>query len=103
MPEYNIEILSEAEADINNAVAFYEDQQEGLGRRLLDQLTTDIRRLKNNCGIHARYFGTYRSLVQRFPYAIYYDMKSNTIRVIAVLDCRQHPSATIERLKHRRP
>lgn len=87
-----IEILSIALVDIQVGQHFYEQQQEGLGVYFLDSLFSDIDALLLYAGIHQQYFGYYRALSKRFPYAIYYRISEQTIQVWRVLDYRQKPS-----------
>ncbi len=87
-----IEILSIAMSDIQIGQRFYEQQQEGLGAYFLDSLFSDIDALLLYAGIHQQFFGYYRALSKRFPYAIYYRVNEQTIQVWRVLDCRQKPS-----------
>jgi plasmid stabilization system protein ParE len=87
-----IEILSIAMGDIQSGQQFYEQQQEGLGAYFLDSLFSDIDALLLYAGIHQQFFGYYRALSKRFPYAIYYQVSGQTIQVWRVLDCRQKPS-----------
>lgn len=90
-----IEILSIAMRDIQLGQHFYEQQQAGLGNYFLDTLFSDIDALLLYAGIHQQFFGYYRALSKRFPYAIYYRLDGKTISVWRVLDCRQKPSQTI--------
>lgn len=94
-----IEILSIAMGDIQSGQQFYEQQQEGLGAYFLDSLFSDIDSLLLYAGIHQQYFGYYRALSKRFPYAIYYRMSEQTIQVWRVLDCRQKPSRIASALR----
>ena len=87
-----IEILSVAMQDIQNGQRFYEQQQEGLGVYFLDSLFSDIDALLLFAGIHQKFFGYYRALSKRFPYAIYYRLNGDVVQVWRVLDCRQRPS-----------
>ena len=87
-----IEILSVAMQDIQIGKRFYEQQQEGLGVYFLDSLFSDIDALLLYAGIHQKFFGYYRSLSKRFPYAIYYRLNGEVVQVWRVLDCRQRPS-----------
>lgn len=87
----NIEILDIAIQDIISGQQFYENQQEGLGIFFQDTLFSDIDALLLYAGIHQQYFGYYRALSKRFPYAIYYRLNNNTIQVWRVLDYRQNP------------
>lgn len=94
-----IRILPEAERDLEIGADFYESQRERLGLYFNDCLLTDIESLQFYAGIHERHFGLYRSMSQRFPFAIYYDVEGEFISIFAVLDCRQDPSAVENRLK----
>ena len=94
-----IEILSIAMSDIQFGQQFYEQQQEGLGAYFLDSLFSDIDALLLYAGIHQQFFGYYRALSKRFPYAIYYCVNGQIIQVWRVLDCRQKPSRIVKALK----
>ena len=41
-------------------------------------------------------------LIKRFPFALYYLIEEGTIDIYAILDCRQDPSWTIQRLTESR-
>lgn len=88
----NIKILSLATEDIELGRQFYEQQQRGLGVYFLDTIFSDVDSLLLYAGVHQQFFGYYRSLSKRFPYAIYYKLNGDTIEVWRVLDCRQKPS-----------
>jgi hypothetical protein len=49
-------------------------------------------------GIHAFHFGYHRLLDKRFPFAIYYRLQKDIIRVYAILDCRRSPAWIRNRL-----
>ena len=87
-----IEVLSVAIQDIDAGQQFYEQQQEGLGIYFQDALFSDIDALLLYAGIHQQFFGYYRALSKRFPYAIYYRLNAETIQVWRVLDYRQNPA-----------
>lgn len=95
-----IRLLSVALDDIEAGRRFYERQQAGLGDYFLDSLFSDIDSLLLYAGIHQKVFGYHRTLSRRFPYAIYYRVDGEEIRVWRVLDCRQNPASIAERLKH---
>lgn len=94
-----IEILDEAEVDLMEGFQFYENQDAGLGVYFLDSLYSDIDSLRLHGGIHRVVFGHHRSLSKRFPFAIYYAVDGDLVRVHAVLDCRRDPSWIRKRLK----
>ena len=94
-----IEILDEAEEDLIEGFQFYESREQGVGSYFLDCIFSDIDSLLLFAGIHQIVYGYYRSLSKRFPFAIYYDVVGELIRVHAGLDCRRNPSWTRKRLR----
>jgi plasmid stabilization system protein ParE len=92
-------ILRSAIADLLQARTFYDRQGEGLGDYLEDSLLADIESLHVFAGIHVVVHGYYRMLASKFPYAIYYEIAGDQIRVRAVLDCRRAPAWTHRRLE----
>jgi len=94
-----IQILGEALEDLGQGFHFYESQEAGLGAYFLDQLFSDIDSLHNSAGIHPLRFSHHRALSKRFPFAIYYSVKDEHVRVHAVMDCRRKPSWIRKRLK----
>jgi hypothetical protein len=61
-------------------------------------LTSDIEALNYFGGIYQVVNGYHRALSKRFPFSIYYDIKSETLTVVAVLDARQDPLWIRQRL-----
>jgi plasmid stabilization system protein ParE len=94
-----IQILDEAQDDLVEGFQFYERQDAGLGAYFLDSLFSDVDSLLVYGGIHQVIFGYHRCLAKRFPFAIYYTVETDLIRVYAVLDCRRNPSWTRKRLR----
>ncbi len=95
-----IQILRSAKADLLDAFQFYEQQQEGIGSYFLEAISTDIKSLKLYAGIHPVFFEKYyRLLSKRFPFAIYYKIEHDEIRVYAIFDCRKNPAGIREKLQ----
>lgn len=95
-----IEILDGAEADLIEGFHFYQRQETGLGWYFLDSLFSDIDSLLLYAGIHDVVYGYHRCLAKRFPFAVYYSVEGENIRVYAILDCRRSPSWIERRLKN---
>ncbi|NOS71776.1 MAG: type II toxin-antitoxin system RelE/ParE family toxin [Verrucomicrobia bacterium] len=93
-----IVILPSARDDLADGFDFYERQREGLGDYFQESLFSDIESLQLYAGIHLKAFGFHRLLSKRFPYAAYYDIEEQTIRIWGVLDCRQDPKSIRRRL-----
>lgn len=92
-----IELLDEAKHDLVVGYHFYEDQSPGLGSYFLDSLFADIDSLCLYAGIHRVVFGSHRALASKFPYAIYYRVEADVVRVR--IDCRRSPRWIRRRLR----
>lgn len=93
-----IEVLDDAKDDLVAGYHFYEEQAPGLGSYFLDSLFADIDSLLLYAGIHRVVHGSHRCLASRFPFAVYYRLEGDVVRVRAVLDCRQRPSSIRRRV-----
>ena len=93
-----IAILEEAREDLIQGFRFYESQEPGLGTYFLNCLFSDIDSLLVYAGIHSVTYAYHRCLSKRFPFAIYYSLEGELVRVYAVLDCRRNPSWIRKRL-----
>lgn len=88
-----IQILDLARNDLTEGRCFYEKQEEGLGDYFLSRLFEDIDRLQITGGSHRQAYREYhRALSVRFPFAIFYKMEGDVVKVWAVVDCRRRPS-----------
>jgi len=82
----------EAERDIEDAAAWYEKQQEGLGSKFLDEISSTSDMISKNPDLYpVIYRRTRRAIIQRFPFAIYYRVEKTAIVVIAVMHGSRHP------------
>ena len=94
-----IKILESAKQDLLKGYAFYEKQKEGLGDYFLNSLFSDIESLHLYAGVHQKFWGFYRMLSKRFPYAIYYKLEKDEVIVYAILDCKQDPKKIEKRFR----
>jgi plasmid stabilization system protein ParE len=93
-----VRILPAARSDLELAADFYESQFEGLGAEFLAAIIADIDGLERHAGVHRIEYGFHKSISKRFPFAIYYRVESDSVDVYAVIDCRQDPDKTADRL-----
>ncbi len=94
-----IRIARSAEADLLEGYVFYERQQAGVGEYFLDSFYADIDVLALHAGIHPKPDGRlHRSFADRFPFAIYYELKDDIATVVAEPDRRQNPASITERV-----
>ncbi|MEX2139672.1 MAG: type II toxin-antitoxin system RelE/ParE family toxin [Pirellulales bacterium] len=82
-----------AEAEFEEAVAFYERRRAGLGGEFREAVMESIARIRRHPQRFARYKRSpYRScLVKRFPYVIYFGETDDRIWVMAVAHGRRRP------------
>lgn len=81
-----------AEADIEAAFRWYEEQSSGLGAefvRAVDAVLASITREPSAYPV--AYRQARRALLRRFPYAVYYLPFSDRIEVAACVHYRRHP------------
>jgi plasmid stabilization system protein ParE len=88
-----IEILDQAQFDLLEGFHFYEDREAGLGSYFLTNLFADIESLRLHAGVHRKAHKQYhRLLSKRFPFAVFYTIENDRVRIHAVLDCRKDPA-----------
>ena len=87
-----------AELELNDAAQYYEHECQGLGAAFL----TEVQRCSDSIVDHpeagtAIRAGIRRRLVTRFPYAVLYTVKSQEIRILAVMNLRRRPFYWVDR------
>ncbi|MES9902772.1 MAG: type II toxin-antitoxin system RelE/ParE family toxin [Sedimenticola sp.] len=87
----HIQILSEAEIELEDGKSFYEIQERGVGEYFWDSLISDIESLIIYAEVHIKEYGYYRMPSKRFPYSIYYYINGNAVYVVAMLPERRNP------------
>ena len=97
----HVEIRDEARLDIIDGAAFYDRQRDKLGDRFTAVIFEHLYQLETQAGIHARAFELHRKLVSPFPFAIYYQIDSGVVDVVAVIDCRRRPKTIADTLSER--
>ncbi len=81
-----------AEKETEEVADYYDRQLPGLGAEFYHELGTVLDLLEPNPWVGAVYFGPYRRvLMQRFPFAVYYEVADRHIRIIAVAHRRRLP------------
>mgnify|MGYP001590961578 CR=1 FL=1 len=97
--KYKIIVRPEAENDLEEAFAWYEDRRKGLGYDFLLQVDAGIRFIEHNPEIHpGEYKGTRKHLIKRFPYKIVYLVDEEKIIVLAVIHGKRRPDLIKKRI-----
>ncbi len=92
-------IAPEAEEDIAEAYAWYEGKKEGLGERFLESVDRTIQAICRSPLMHQTVRKNYRrSLVSRFPYAVFYEFENDVVTVYCVFHTSQDPMKWRKRL-----
>lgn len=83
----------EAEAEFEEAQAWYEDRLRGLGQEFVTRVQATIDVVRRNPGQFPRIDGEVRrALVRRFPYAIFYLADPESVVIIAVFHTSRDPA-----------
>jgi toxin ParE1/3/4 len=96
-----IEFHPDAEAELNAAAEYYEQQREGLGLDLaaaVQQATEHIRRFPQASSVHLEGLGIRKCVVRHFPYNILYAELEDRIWIVAVAHQRRRPDYWRSRL-----
>lgn len=94
-----IRFIKHAQAEVDDAVAWYESQLRGLSIQFLDDFDRAVRRIAAYPLANAEIEdGLQRCLLSKFPYGIIYGIDADTIIVIAVAHMHREPRYWIERL-----
>lgn len=93
-------LFSEAQTEIDESAAYYDQQCQGLGRRFVDETYAAIQLAVEmpsiGVKVHKR---TRRVLLKHFPYAVVYLPLDNHIVIVAVMHCRRRPHYWKKRIR----
>jgi plasmid stabilization system protein ParE len=88
----------QAEAEFEEAQAWYEERLRGLGQEFVTSVQATINLVSRNPGQFQRIDGEVRrALVRRFPYAILYLADLESVTIIAVFHTSRDPAAWRDR------
>jgi plasmid stabilization system protein ParE len=89
---FEIEFHLQAEAEMLDAAAYYEERATGLGSDFLNDVERGAHRIQHFPYSWVTYEGEYRRyLLQRFPYGLIYRVASEKIYIVAVAHLRRRP------------
>ena len=95
----NLVIAPEAEQDLDEAYAWYEDRRIGLGEEFLSSVDACIQFICRNPEIREVVHKSYRrALVRRFPYAVFYEYLEGQVVVYSVFHTAREPEKWRRRL-----
>ena len=81
-----------AEADLEDAARWYEDERAGLSERFLSDVDRTIARISERPFEFPAVSGDVRrAMLHTFPYAVYFRTSGEAVVVLAVLHLRRNP------------
>jgi len=95
-----VRFLTPAQSELDDAVAWYNEQSSGLGFEFLDELDRLVRRsLAFPLSCPEIEPGLRRGLLARFPFGLLYGLDGETIVVVAVAHLHREPRYWADRIK----
>jgi plasmid stabilization system protein ParE len=97
-----IRFTPDAESELAEARQWYAHQQEYLDVDFMSRIDEALIRIVNNPFSYPVVYGTLRrAVVRRFPFAIFYEITTDEIQVIAVFHSRRDPKSWQSRVELR--
>ena len=96
--DYALTIRKEAEFDIEEHFAFYEEKRDGLGHDFLLCVEEALDKLQRNPLIYRKIYNELRRIpIRRFPYRAFYFVQDQRIIITAVFHARKDPTSWASR------
>ena len=92
----NVEFLEPAARELYEAIVFYDIQRRGLGQEFAKEVEDTIERIKQNPEAWTTISSSKRvrrCLTNRFPYGIIYQIRQDTLLIVAVWHLLRRPQA----------
>lgn len=94
-----VEILDVAEAELLEAISYFNEQSEGLGFEFAAEVNQTIMRIVQFPDAWTKLSKrTRRCRTKRFPYGLVYQVRGDLVLIIAVMHLRRHPDTWKSRL-----
>ena len=85
-------IRPEAELDLADTFAWYEEQAKGFGTSFLDAAEEILERVQANPRLYPIvHKSVRRALMRRFPYAVFYVETNDSITILSVMHGKRDP------------
>ncbi len=96
----NVQVLQSAEAEIAEAMDYYNGQYQGLGYEFAFEIKESINRIITFPSAWTKFEADIRKCsIKRFPYAILYEHREDLIIIFAVMHLKQNPLTWKTRLQ----
>lgn len=90
--------LEEADADLTNAMRWYEERREGLGDEFLSSVDGAVASIRARPESFPKVRGEIRRvLLRRFPYAVYFLLEPHAIVLLSIFHAKRDPKGWQDR------
>ena len=96
-----IEILDIASKELDDAYEYYENIYSGLGSKFIEEFESCLKRISNNPEAWQAFSQyTRRCLFNKFPFSIIYNIRQDSILIIAIACNHRAPFYWISRMEN---
>jgi len=94
-----VNFLAPAQAELDEAAAYYETQREGLGAQFIEEVKRAIQRILQYPDAWAPISRrTRRCRTNRFPYGVIYQVRGDLLLIVAIMHLHREPRSWRARL-----
>jgi toxin ParE1/3/4 len=91
---YRLLVRQQAKLDLRQAVRWYDQQQNGLGREFVGQVDAAMERIVDNpIQYQVVHRDIRRAILRKFPYGVFYRVDATNIVIFAIVHLHQDPSS----------
>ena len=88
-----VHFRQDAETDVADAAAWYENQSAGLGAEFLDEILATCNSIAENPQMYpVLHRDTRRAVIHKFPFGLYYRVESGLVTIVAVMHGSRDPN-----------
>ncbi len=88
-----IKVFTLALRDIENAIAYYQQEQKGLGKRFEKQVQASFKKIQEfPFAASFAYEGVRYKIIERFPHIVLYEFDDNNIYILRIFSTHQEPA-----------
>jgi plasmid stabilization system protein ParE len=88
-----VHFRQDAETDVADAAAWYENQGAGLGAEFLDEVLAACNIIADNPQMYpVLHRGTRRAVIHKFPFGIHYRVENDLVTIIGVMHASRDPN-----------
>ncbi len=88
-----VHFRQDAETDVADAAAWYENQSAGLGAEFLDEILATCNSIAENPQMYpVLHRDTRRAVIHKFPFGLYFRVENGLVTIVAVMHGSRDPN-----------